>query len=98
MAKNIQVNSGGALAARSTRRDDHHPGPFADRPQGQEPLRYAVLHIFRRSRRPTGGTDYARPLAGENTSALALDVIFKDDQSRLRKGHGQPIWPSSDTS
>jgi len=34
----------------------------------------------------------------ENGLHWVLDVTFKEDQSRLRKGHGAKTWPSSDTS
>ena len=34
----------------------------------------------------------------ENQLHWTLNVVFAEDQSRLRKGHGARTWPSSDTS
>jgi hypothetical protein len=69
------------------RRDDR-PGGLTGRAQRPQPVRDALLRVFRSPLGPRAAEAVRGHRAIENSLHWVLDVTFGDDSSPVRRGHG----------
>ena len=65
-----------------------HPRQIARRAFRPQPLRDPLLHLLGQTLGQARGRGRARSLEHREPVALGADVVFAEDQCRLRKGHG----------